>query len=280
MPGPGEEPSIRTITALLSETVAKKRAQEKGVEIDATAPLPGNLLRAHEKLKAAMGSYYFGPEDWEKFLGVKGVELPDVPSGLTLDLLKRPDEFEPTATIAQTHALVVIPRRMSLFSLGEKVTAVTPARKVKASWIESLAEKVNAWLTGDTSAESFNNFDTWKGEAFARRESSEDTLVLIRRDFLPGSQNMTDAEQEAYLATDPRCSPYETASMLDLLAMLFLNFLKNKERLFELTYGRCEERFAFGRRAICGRFLADGVIVYGAGSYQSSGIGRAVCRKL
>ncbi len=244
MPGPGEGLSIDEITALLSETAA-------------TARRSFDLHRAHEKLKDAMGGYYFGPEDWEKLLGVKGVELPDIPSGLTLDLLERPDEFEPTKTIAETHALVVIPRGMSLLSLGEKVTAVTLARKVKALWTVSLAE-------------------IWKTQPLARKESSEDTLVLIRRDFLPGSQDKTDEEQEAYLATDPRCSPYETASMLYLQAMLFLNFLKNKERLFFCKYGRCEEKWDDGQRAYCGVMSARGVYVSSLDSYKSSNIGRAV----
>ncbi len=258
MPERGEKPSIREITARLLAAAAEAQADRGGVGIDAKAPRSGVILREHKKLKEAMGSYYFGPEDWQTLLGVKGVELPDIPSGLTLDLLERPDEFEPTKTIAETHALVVIPRGMSLLSLAEKATA---------SWT-------------DTSAELFFNFDEWNGQAFAGKESPEDTLVLIRRDFLPGSQNMTDAEQLRYSSTDPRCSPYETASMLDLQAMLFLNFLKNKERLFELEFGRCEERWDDGRAAFCGFFGADGVDVCAFVSCQLSFFGRAVRRKL
>ena len=239
----------------MAERIAEAERLSRELDRILGAGTPGNLLRTHEQLKRVMGKYYFGPKDWATHLKVKGVELPQIPEWLTPELLQSADEFETSKTVAETHCLLVIPSGLSPLKLAAKVEAAWPPN----------------------SGKPYYNLNNWAGQDFAKKESPDASLVLIRRDFLPGSQKMTDAQQLEHLKEHPE---YETASLLSLQSMLLLNFLKNdRERLFEQSWGRCEEHWGSGRRSGCGGFTAGGVSVGDVGGSQDSDLGRAACRK-
>ncbi|NMC64261.1 MAG: hypothetical protein GYA55_13945 [SAR324 cluster bacterium] len=253
----GQPPSIADAIALLKEAAGRNPA------FSATAgPSGGDLLRRYERFKEIMGPNYLGVEAWELLPRVDGkpesIDYPPIPAFLTEKLLNSPDEFVEGKTIAQTHALIVIPKGMTLLKLKQRVEA--------------------AWRKED--GMPFYNFDSWKDEAFARAEALESRVVLIRRDFLPGSERKTDTEQLFYMTSNPKCQSYETASLLELQVMLFLNYLKNQgERLYLKTWGRCEEKWDSGRRSGCGFLDANGVGVDADDAFRYSGYGRAVRRK-
>ena len=193
-------------------------------------------------------SIAFGKEMWATHLGDIGEE-PPLPPDIKA-ILNAPCPFFPGKKVAETHLLVLIPKTVN----GKPLT------------LKSLGELVKKPLKGTPTYYDifFNDTGEYKDLPVANSH-----WVLMTREFIPGSKGKNYVDQQKFLnsCVEKKKLTYEIASILDLTACIFMEFLRSGTRLYGSRSGgliysdyvRCQEKYNNASQLGLGVYTIDGL---------------------
>lgn len=204
----------------------------------------------------------FGQKEWATYFGDVG-EVPPLPPNIHQQL-NSPCPFEPTKKVKDTHMLVLIPksvngRPMTLKTLKELVE--NPRKGVKSRC------EISGSLAGPHI------------ESIGKTPLTESTWVLMTRNIIPGSRDLTFLEQIALI---PAGTDYQVPKFLEAAICIFVQNVSSQVHGFTRDpwrFTRCQEKI-----------LSHQMIIGGLGTYPDGlcfnnpphghGRGLALLRKL
>ncbi|MBT3356697.1 hypothetical protein HN784_02975 [bacterium] len=223
-----------------------------------------------------MGNNFTGPVEWKQNLGIdiEG-EIPPIPWGRETLLKLCP--FESGKTIAETHALFLLPKE---YTETQNINGTDQRIKKQLTVWEwrSLIKQAKGAHIG---VKVYGDEDIWyKNEEFAKATVDDMQWCLMPKNMLPNSTSKNYAEQENNPQYGLNNYPdYFTPSALQEMSKQFLHYLHTGEML-NSKYAWCSDTTSDGRRVGVGDFDSGGLIVDGDPPGRSNGgLGRAVARK-
>ena len=176
----------------------------------------------------ALPVHAFGPGSWREHFGVQAVgTVPSLPSDID-QILDSPCPFWSDKRVRDTHVLVLVPSEVD----GEPYT------------LTRLGELIRSWFSNNS--EGYRNYGSHTKAQLGSLSPQAPYWVLLTRDVIPGSRDVSYTNQKEMLAIRAREAglDYCLPTALEASTVILAHYVRSGERLSPddpWTYIRCQD---------------------------------------